>query len=129
MASGNAVKWGIVVVGFAVAGYLYATSGPADSEPSIPVDAKSVDLCCTACGHHFTLGAQEMQQQVAKTPQPAPLSSEGARFRHSGRRPDVVPCIKCSENTAVLGTKCPEHGIYFPAKDIEGRRGSCPECG
>jgi hypothetical protein len=127
MGSGNAVKWGIVVVGFAVAGYLYATSGPEAPATTVSADAAPLDLSCTGCGHHFTLGIEEMRRQVASTPQPT-SDGGGPAFRHSSRRPDVVPCPECLENAAVLGTACPEHGTYFPSKNLEGRRGICPEC-
>jgi hypothetical protein len=129
MASGKAIKLGIIVAGFATAGILFATSGGEESEPAVPPDADELDLICTACGHHFTLAAAALDEQVARTPQPVPSSGEGeGRFRFSGRRPKVVPCPECSENAAVLATLCPEHGSYFPSKDMEGERGSCPEC-
>lgn len=131
MTSGNAVKVGIIVVGFAAAGFLwFGGSGAERSELVVPPDAAPLDMCCTACGHHFTLGVDAMRQQVANTPQPSPPSDEGGgKFRFSERRPDVVPCPECSKNTAVLGTKCPVHGTYYPAMDLEGRRRRCPECG
>lgn len=129
MASGNAIKIGIVVAGFATAGILFATSGPDVSESFLPPDADDLNLVCTACGHHFLLSPQAMKEQVASTPQPAPPSGEKKPgFRFSGRRPTVVPCPECSENTAVLATACPEHGTYFPSMDLEGERGQCPKC-
>ncbi len=129
MTSGNAIKLGIVVVGFAAAVTIFAISGAGDSEPSVPADANELHLVCTDCGQDFMLAAAVMDEQAANTPQPTPPSGDGKPgFRFSDRRPKVVPCPGCSKNAAVLATACPEHGKLFPSKDMDGRRGSCPEC-
>ncbi len=129
MTSSSAIKLGIVVVGFATAGIVFTVTGAEESERSVPADADELNLVCTDCGHHFTQAAAALEAQVMNTPQPKAATGESKPgFRFAGRPPKVVPCPECSENAGVLATACPEHGEFFPSKEMDGRRGTCPQC-
>ena len=127
--SKSAVKLGIAVVCFVLAGVLWVTLRPVKEVPKVAEDAKLLDFVCTKCGHHSQHSPEEVQ---AASPAQRAGSSDGEQRvrggRGAGRKPTTLKCPECGEHAAVAASRCPEHGTYFPQVADDGSRGKCPKC-
>ncbi len=127
MAGGNAFKIGIIVIGLGFAAFMFMRSGE-EPESQLAAGATGMRECvCTGCGHHWQCPDAEYQAALQEAPEPPPPSSDAPRTRKSPVPIKLVKCPECNEFAATLGSKCKDSDTWYPARNPDGTRGSCPD--
>ncbi len=119
------IKIAVVILGFAVAGTIFAiNSGGDDFVEEVPDDVQRVDLVCVASGAHVRRPFEEIRAFGMR-----PRGGRGRASRDAGRVDVVVyPVGECGDTGAVLADYCRACEKYFPKWLPDGSVGKCPVC-
>ena len=127
--SKSAIKLGIAVVLFLLAGVLWVTLRPVEEKSRVADNAMKPDYVCTKCGQHFQLTYDEMLAAAPATNSEDSGGEQRVRGgRGASRKPAMINCPKCKEATAQAAIHCAEHDMYYPQFMEDGSRGKCPKC-
>ncbi|MFH1419173.1 MAG: hypothetical protein ABII12_12920 [Planctomycetota bacterium] len=126
MAGGNAVKIGIIVAALGVAVVVFVMTGKEPESRRPPGASETRDCLCTQCGHRWEMAEAEWHAAIQAAPA-APPPPEGPRTRNSPRPIKMVQCPQCNEFAGVLAAKCPDSDTWYPIRNPDGTRGSCPD--
>jgi len=125
---GHRIKIAVTVGGFVLAAILFALA----SRPPRPVEAddqRRVDLLCTRCDGHFSVGFEEFARAASAVSDAEKKPAAGTgRERSLRERAVAMTCPSCGQATGRPAAHCPRHDVYYLKHTVKGANARCPKC-
>lgn len=125
---GHRIKIAVTVGGFVLAAILFALSTRAP-RPVEADDQRPVDLLCTQCDRHFSVGFEEFAQAASAVSgaDVGPAAGTG-RGRSLRERAVEMTCPSCGQRAGKPAAHCPRHNLYYRKHTAKGANARCPKC-
>lgn len=122
------IKIAVTIAAFAIAAILYAI-GTRAPQPVEADDRRPVDMLCTHCERHFSVGFEEFARAAGAISDVGRMPAAGTgRGRSISERAVTMACPSCGQRIGKPASHCLRHDLYYVKHTPKGANARCPKC-